>query len=204
MFHDSRHEQFNTLESLEQRIKDFQDWDDPSLTSRESQWPIALCAYVVIHHSGPEVIKDLTQDWCARQLGISSAMMCKSLKYYFGRTFRHMLNRRKLMIAKDFLINYPQLSIDQIAEKTGYCTGNYFIKAFKKECGVSPYQYRKQLQEVPELKGVIKRLAFELELVMNIMIEDGSGGKIMNAVTIHGGAKKRGRRKRVKFPDSDT
>lgn len=70
---------------------------------------------------------------------------------YLGRIFKQhtkttpvqMLQEIRLSYACEFLEN-TQLSIQEIAYKTGYSDVTFFIRIFHKKYGVTPLQYRKQ------------------------------------------------------------
>lgn len=60
--------------------------------------------------------------------------------------FNTWLNRRRLEGAENLLRFQPELTMEAIAERTGFSTSKYFIESFKKLKGISPLQYRKTLE----------------------------------------------------------
>ena len=58
--------------------------------------------------------------------------------------FHHML---KLNIAKDYISFYDKMSFSEIASKLGFSDALYFSKLFKKQHGISPSEYRKELRK---------------------------------------------------------
>ena len=48
------------------------------------------------------------------------------------------------------LLKYPALKVKDVALKCGYEDQHYFSYSFKKETGLSPIQYKKQLTESSE------------------------------------------------------
>jgi AraC-like DNA-binding protein len=59
-----------------------------------------------------------------------------------------MQYRQKLLYDKArSLLEHTQLSIKEIAFQLGFDTQNYFSRAFKNQQGVSPAQFRNQVQE---------------------------------------------------------
>ena len=60
-------------------------------------------------------------------------------------TYDEIVNK-KIQKAKELLAD-ESLSIEQIAEQTGYNDYFYFTKVFKKNTGISPSKYRKNLLE---------------------------------------------------------
>ena len=92
-----------------------------------------------------------------REQNISSADICKALacsrshlshgfKRHTGMSIREYLTKLRINDAKN-LLEYSELSITEIAFKVGYGYANYFTKVFKKEIGMAPETYRKQLSE---------------------------------------------------------
>ncbi|MCA9259451.1 MAG: DNA-binding transcriptional regulator [Planctomycetales bacterium] len=64
----------------------------------------------------------------------------------FGDTPSNYLRRRRLEHAKDLLVSEPKTKIDTIARRTGYSSSNQLAKAFRREFGSSPRDFRKSMQ----------------------------------------------------------
>jgi len=60
-----------------------------------------------------------------------------------GRTFRELLNERRVKEAKVYLKLHRNLKIGQIAALCGFLDSNYFSTVFRKITGISPIQFRK-------------------------------------------------------------
>lgn len=60
--------------------------------------------------------------------------------------FNTWLNRRRLEEAESLLLTQREMTMEAIAERTGFSTSKYFIESFKKQKGMSPLQYRKNLE----------------------------------------------------------
>ena len=74
---------------------------------------------------------------------------------YFGRLFRKLtgekfnsyLQHTRILLAQRLMQYQPEMLIQDLARLTGYAEdGQYFSKAFRKETGSSPSEYRKSLQ----------------------------------------------------------
>ena len=81
--------------------------------------------------------------WYARQIGISPDTLSAQLKRQHGKTASSFLSELLVREAKVCLRN-PSLSVQQVAETLGFSDQSAFGKFFKRECGVSPAQYRKE------------------------------------------------------------
>ena len=79
--------------------------------------------------------------WYARQIGVSPDTLSATLKRTRGRTAGSILTSLLVREAKVCLRN-PSLSVQQVAEMLGFSDQSAFGKFFKRECGVSPAQYR--------------------------------------------------------------
>ncbi len=88
-------------------------------------------------------------DNCYLSLNMLAEYISKSYNYVsklfndiFGMTFVHYLTNLRLEKAKQ-LLKTTDLTVEQIAIKTGYSSANQFIKTFKKYYDQTPGQYRK-------------------------------------------------------------
>jgi two-component system response regulator YesN len=103
---------------------------------------IAIIAFYIIIEAVIDDFKFLSVDWIARQIGISESYLCRCYKDFYKSSPHKHIVRRKIKVARELLLQHPDLSIDEIAEKLDYCDGNYFIKVFKKEVEMTPHQFR--------------------------------------------------------------
>jgi len=67
-------------------------------------------------------------------------------KEHTGLTFSDYLTRRRVQRAKELILG-TTLTVNEISERVGYQTAKYFIKVFRKLEGMSPGQYRQQMNE---------------------------------------------------------
>ena len=93
-----------------------------------------------------------------KQLSIKEyCAMCKMSTPYFGHLFKtetgmffnNYLNQCR-MCAAIALLNDTNLKLDDIAQRCGFSSSNYFITCFKKQTGLSPNKYRSQHNANPE------------------------------------------------------
>ncbi|MDD3108423.1 MAG: helix-turn-helix domain-containing protein [Alistipes sp.] len=73
---------------------------------------------------------------------------CNNLSEYFNRTlhtsFRDWINNMRMSDAKKMLSDDPTLTIDQVAEQTGFSGKSYFCTLFKQYEKMTPTEWRKQ------------------------------------------------------------
>ena len=77
-------------------------------------------------------------------------MFIKKFKESFGITPIAYLNRDRMFMAMGML-SETNLSIEQIANKVGIRDVSYFARVFKKHCGVSPGEYRKEFKKIENI-----------------------------------------------------
>lgn len=94
------------------------------------------------HFSDP----DLSVESVCDALHVSTSHFSKIFKQETGRTFMNYMIGKRMEEAKKLLLqtNYKSLVI---GEMVGYPEPNYFSYVFKKNCGISPAKYRKQIDE---------------------------------------------------------
>ena len=96
-----------------------------------------ICDYIQLHYAEQLTLNELAASFYISPSYLSHLFARKkqvAIVKYIGDV--------RLEKAVEFLKN-TELSISDIAERTGYSDGNYFAKAFKKKYGKSPTDYRK-------------------------------------------------------------
>ncbi len=104
-----------------------------------SQPVYMCCSYIKEHLSDPITLQEL-----ADYAGYT--------EYYLGRKFHKetgvklldYIRKTRLDYAK-ILLSTTNLSVQEICEKLQFGTRNYFTRVFKKEVGISPMEYRKNV-----------------------------------------------------------
>ena len=88
---------------------------------------------------------DLTEDSCARALGVSAAYLSRVFKRGMQATFCVYLNRVRLKAAEKLLVS-GEMSMTEIAERVGFSSVSHFIAAFRRSYRVTPGKYRRILR----------------------------------------------------------
>lgn len=81
--------------------------------------------------------------WYATQMGLSPDVLSATLKRFCGKTGNALLNELLVTEAQVGLRN-PSLSIQDVAEMLCFSDQSAFGKFFKRQCGMTPLQYKKQ------------------------------------------------------------
>jgi len=90
--------------------------------------------------------KSISLEEVAELIGISSYYLSKLFKDRFHVTFSDYLKNLRIEKAKEYLQD-GTLAFKEIALTIGYKDPNYFSRAFKKETGMSPREYRNHFQK---------------------------------------------------------
>ena len=95
-------------------------------------------SYVAAHYSEP-----ITASCLAATIPMSRAYFSVAFKKRFGVSPYDYIKSYRLAAAECMLLT-SDLSIDTIATKCGFSDASSFIRAFKKQNGISPAAYRKK------------------------------------------------------------
>ena len=77
-------------------------------------------------------------------LGISERSLRYKTQKYFGCSARTYWINAKLKLARELLINRPNVSLSALSEELGFSSQSRFIKFFKAQAGVTPSVFKKQ------------------------------------------------------------
>jgi AraC-like DNA-binding protein len=81
-------------------------------------------------------------DDLAARLGLSRSRFEHLFKMQTGTTFRRYVRRTRLARAKA-LLQDPRLRVKEVASRCGYANTSSLTRAFERECGISPSDYRR-------------------------------------------------------------
>lgn len=88
--------------------------------------------------------KEITLEKLSNNLGLSQRQTARFLKETYQKSFLQKRTDARMSAAAVFLSN-SRLTIFDIAEKTGYSSVEYFLRAFKKYYNTTPYKFREKL-----------------------------------------------------------
>ncbi len=90
--------------------------------------------------------KDLKLESIAKNFNYNSAYLGKLFRRETGENFNNALDRIRITNARR-LLKETGLKVYQISEMVGYGSIDYFYMKFKKYVGISPKEYRKNMEE---------------------------------------------------------
>ncbi len=84
----------------------------------------------------------LSTDDIARAAGVSTTYACRLFKDATGETIHRYVTAYRLERAKDLLLDMRQPKMAEVAARAGFSDANYFARAFRRETGQSPSEFR--------------------------------------------------------------
>lgn len=97
---------------------------------------LAAKEYMDLHFKEKHCLKN-----AVRESGLTQRRFCDLFKHHFGTTPNRFITVKQIEHAKE-LLALGYLSVSQVAELVGFSDVYYFSKAFKKEVGLAPRQYK--------------------------------------------------------------
>ncbi|MBE6651014.1 MAG: AraC family transcriptional regulator [Ruminococcaceae bacterium] len=95
--------------------------------------------YINSHYS-----RDITVAEMASVCGYSESNFCKHFKKITGTSFHTALNKKRLESAC-IILKSTTLPLDEIAAEVGFSDAKTLCRIFKKEMGITPNKYRKEI-----------------------------------------------------------
>ena len=96
--------------------------------------------YIDAHYRAKITLEELC-DHC----GVSKQHLCLLFRKSLHSRPMEYIAKRKLQSAKELLTG-TSMTVEGIAEETGFCTASYFCKTFKRYEGMTPNQFKQNLR----------------------------------------------------------
>lgn len=77
---------------------------------------------------------------------LSQSYLSRLFRTFTSKSFNEYLTGLRICRAQELIQRYPGLKLREIAEMSGYADHHYFSKVFKSETGLTPSEYREQLE----------------------------------------------------------
>lgn len=104
---------------------------------RQNTLPLQLDKYIQAHLSAP-----LSAEILCHDLGIGKTSLYKIARQSYGCGIAEHIRRLRLDKAMSMLLEHPEMSVAEIAERCGFEDCNYFSVVFKKQTGTTPSRFR--------------------------------------------------------------
>lgn len=89
--------------------------------------------FIKENHTEPITMSDITSEFY-----FSESYINKLLVEYKGKSFKKILNDVRIEHARQIMMRYPQMPINEVSELVGYNNANYFSRVYKVYTGLSP------------------------------------------------------------------
>lgn len=93
--------------------------------------------YINAHYT-----EDISMEQLCKTAGVSKQHLCRLFRTTLSSRPMEYIAKRRIQAAKE-LLTQTELSVEDIAEKTGFCTASYFTKLFRRYEGITPSQFRR-------------------------------------------------------------
>ena len=100
---------------------------------------------IEIPYDNINYMKDLNMAVVSNYISMNYSMLSYLFKQYTGTNFVNYLKGIRIKEAKK-LLSDTDMKIIEVSRAVGYDNEKHFMKTFKAECGVSPGEYRKNMQ----------------------------------------------------------
>ena len=92
-----------------------------------------------------DLTADLSLKHISSLMNVNASYLSATFKKECGETLTEYVNRKRMETAA-FVLSHSDKQIQVVAEECGILDVNYFIKLFKKQYGMTPTQYREDIQ----------------------------------------------------------
>lgn len=122
------------------KLADHYPQQSKTTTSSNSTFKLRMLGELIdehyMEHKQPHVYASL--------MNLSASYLNNLCKQMLGKTLSDLIQERVILEAKRFFA-YSDLTISQVADKLHFSEPSYFIRFFKKQTGVTPEQFREQI-----------------------------------------------------------
>ncbi len=113
------------------------------LTSKSGTAVTANSAVIkAIDYINANYTSEITMEQLCEAAGMSEQHLCRLFRSVLNSRPMEYTAKRRIQAAKELLTNTSS-TIEEISEKTGFCTSSYFCKLFKRYEGMTPTQFRR-------------------------------------------------------------
>ncbi len=98
-----------------------------------------------IHYINKNYAKDLNMAVVSNYISMNYSLFSYSFKQFIGSNFVDYLKNLRISEAQH-LLKETEMRVNEISQAVGYENEKHFMKLFKNTCGVSPSEYRKNMQ----------------------------------------------------------
>ncbi|MGN0298669.1 MAG: DNA-binding response regulator, partial [Lachnospiraceae bacterium] len=135
-------------------VRSFDEKDGKNFDISEGVWEedsdpqiSKVVTYEITHFIEQNYMHEISMQDAAQFMHYSDTYFCKLFKQGFGCNFTTYLTQYRIERAEQ-LLRTTDLSVREVALRTGYGDSNYFTKVFKRKTGIVPSEYRAQQRKI--------------------------------------------------------
>lgn len=113
--------------------------------TKNTNHPSSLASQINLFIQKYYALSDLTVESMAEDLGYSKEYLSRKFKERYQISIYKRIVDLRIEKAKELLIEYPHMDVQEIGEKVGYDDRYHFSKLFKQKTSSSPSEYRVQI-----------------------------------------------------------
>ena len=95
----------------------------------------------------PYLYKDFKLMDVGRVLPLNRSYLSRVFNEGFNQNFSDVIRIYRINHAKEILLEHPNMTLFNVAERCGFASDSTFIRAFQKVTGVTPKRFREQIGE---------------------------------------------------------
>lgn len=135
----------SAVEQLQKARRELEDAPPAQEAAEESDLPEKKLAKPIFNYIMQRIDQHITAEEVAAAFFMSTSRLDRFLKAHYGKGFRELRIELRMSMAKSLLVDV-RYNVEDVGTKIGYKSYISFYRAFTREYGVSPTEYREQAQ----------------------------------------------------------
>lgn len=138
----------------------------------------------IIDRIEEELTGNINYESLASSMALSVYEFRRIFSFVVGYPLSDYVRKRRLSLAACDIMQFPDMSIENISEKYGYSAVSAFSKAFREEHGISPSQLRKEKGSVTLFSKPEFEINIKNESVSNVRITEDTAFSVVGLTEI--------------------
>lgn len=110
--------------------------------------PVNHAVFEIRRYIEHHFTEELSITALAQEYFLSPCYLSHCFQEWIGCSPKQYVMRSRISSAKELLL-HTALTVEEVAQRCGFSDANNFIRSFKRECRVTPGQYRRRLTTIP-------------------------------------------------------
>lgn len=135
---------YHALIKVKTQLEDVQSYYTEIFDTTMSRCAPEQIASALQEYIASNYMSEINLHHISENLNYSSGYLTKIFYQYYNITPGRYIIMLRMCEAKKLLLSNPDLTIKQIGDIVGYQDQSYFSRIFKKQVGISPFEYREK------------------------------------------------------------